>query len=381
MPAPEDVLDPRAEPPAVGEAVEAAQGVRPVVALPRAGLPPWLLGLMAVAAAIILFVVLEMRRTAPGPELARTAEPPPAPPPPLYIPAQPAPLVRIEAAPAPAAVRVAPAPRPVRQQVQSPPPQPQIVYVPQPQQIPEQLPPPPIRVDAGSAMVVDTTGASGPAGTPGAPPSGPVGLPGSQFTASLGGRERSGRLANLSGTVQQGTLIPAVLETAFNSNHPGFARAIVSRDVHGFDGKRVLIPRGSRLIGEYRSDTAQGQKRALITWQRLVRPDGVTIALGSPATDPLGRGGVKAKVDSHFFERFAGAILRSTVDIGLTLAALRAGNNNNGVLVALPGTLSSGVGQLAQPQNIRPTLKVPAGRSISVFVARDLDFGGPDAKR
>ncbi|TFI56337.1 TrbI/VirB10 family protein, partial [Sphingomonas parva] len=210
----------------------------------------------------------------------------------------------------------------------------------------------------------------------GAPPP-PGGGPGSPFAASLGGRVRSATLANRAGTVPQGTLIPAVMETAFNSNHPGFARAIVSRDVRGFDGSRILIPRGSRLIGEYRSDTTQGQNRALITWQRLVRPDGVTIAIGSPATDRLGRGGVKANVDSHFFERFAGAILRSTVDIGLTLAAVRASNNNNGVLLALPGTLQGGgLGAAAGGQNIRPTLKVPPGRSISVFVSRDLDFGG-----
>jgi type IV secretion system protein VirB10 len=185
--------------------------------------------------------------------------------------------------------------------------------------------------------------------------------------------------ANRSTTVPQGTLIPAVLETAFNSTRPGFARAIVSRDVRGFDGSRVLIPRGSRLIGEYRSDTAVGQKRALINWVRLVRPDGVTIDIGSPATDPLGRGGVKANVNTHFFERFAGAILSSVVDIGLTLAAQ---SRNNPVVVALPGAVQGGglTGGL-EGERVRPTLKVPPARSISVFVARDLDFSGAGGRR
>src|SRR3546814_5213980 len=72
-------------------------------------------------------------------------------------------------------------------------------------------------------------------------------------------RSRAGSMSNRSTTVPQGTLIPAVLETAFNSTGSGFARALVQRDIYGFDGARVLIPRGSRLIGEYASDTSPGR--------------------------------------------------------------------------------------------------------------------------
>src|SRR3546814_3658585 len=141
-------------------------------------------------------------------------------------------------------------------------------------------------------------------------------------------RSRSGSMSNRSTTVPQGTLIPAVLETAFNSTGSGFARALVQRDIYGFDGARVLIPRGSRLIGEYASDTSPGQKRAFVTWTRLIRPDGVTIALASPTTDPVGVGGVRAKVDSHFFERFAGSFLQSAMLIGGNLAARSAGDRS-----------------------------------------------------
>jgi type IV secretion system protein VirB10 len=167
-----------------------------------------------------------------------------------------------------------------------------------------------------------------------------------------------------------------VLETALDSTRPGLARAIVSRDVRGFDGSRVLIPRGSRLIGEYRSEAARGQRRALVTWLRLIRPDGMTIAIASPAADPLGRGGIRAKVNSHFFERFAGAILQSALDIGVNLAS-RAGN---GTTIVLPGTAQAAV-QVIQPAQITPTLKVKPGTSISVFAARDLDFSGAENRR
>jgi type IV secretion system protein VirB10 len=171
--------------------------------------------------------------------------------------------------------------------------------------------------------------------------------------------------------VPQGTLIPAVLETAFNSSRAGFARALVQRDIHGFDGQRILIPRGSRLIGEYRADAARGEKRALINWTRLIRPDGATIALGSPVTDSLGAGGVKAMVDSHFLERFSGAILQSVLDVGVNLASRSTGSP---VIVALPGAIQGQTAEINRPAEIAPTLRIRQGTSVSVFVARDLDF-------
>ncbi len=171
-------------------------------------------------------------------------------------------------------------------------------------------------------------------------------------------------------TVPQGTVIPAVLETALDSNRPGFVRAIVSRDVRSFDGSRVLIPRGSRMFGEYKADLGQGQKRVFVQWQTLTRPDGVQIALDSPAADPLGRAGVGGKVNTHFWSRFGNALLQSTLDIGVGLATRSAGGDT--VVLGLPGSTQT----LIQPQqeSYKPTITVKHGTSVSVFVARDLDF-------
>jgi type IV secretion system protein VirB10 len=346
-------------------------GVMPVVARPRAGPSGLVIGLGAVVAGLLLFAVLDARRREPSAPAVRaraadrllTA----AAPPPLYVPpAAPAQIV-VPVVPVPAATPRVPPP--------SPPPPPQIVYVPQPVPFsapPPETPMPPPRVASEPALVIDS-------GTP--PPAAPAGAGPAEsaavaVTGIAGGRTRSGAFANRGTTVAQGTLIPAVLETALDSTRPGLARAIVSRDVRGFDGSRVLIPRGSRLIGEYNSQTAPGQRRALVNWVRLIRPDGVTIAIGSPAADPLGRGGIKAKVNSHFFERFAGAILQSALDIGVNLAS-RAGN---GTTVILPGTTQAAT-QIIQPSQITPTLKVRPGTSISIFAARDLDFSGAENRR
>lgn len=182
-------------------------------------------------------------------------------------------------------------------------------------------------------------------------------------------RTEAGRLENPSMTVPQGTVIPAVLETAFDSTRAGGARALVQRDIYSFDGSRVLIPRGSRLYGTYSAGLNLGERRAQIQWTRLLRPDGVTIALDSPASDPLGRAGVAGEVNSRFLTRFGGAILQSFLDIGVG-AATRAASD--GVFVALPGSTQNVVGE--RSQNVQPVLRVDQGTSVSVFVARDLDF-------
>jgi type IV secretion system protein VirB10 len=189
---------------------------------------------------------------------------------------------------------------------------------------------------------------------------------------------RASAFANRSMTVPQGYLIPAVLETGFDSTKPGYARAIVSRDVRGFDGKNVLIPRGSRLVGAYRSVVAQGQNRAIIGWTRLIRPDGMTIALDSPAVDPVGRGGVPAAVNSHFLARLGNALLQTTVGIGQALA----GRAVTGPVVVLQGSAPATAAQAVAPvTDYTPTLTVRPGKSISIFVAQDLDFSAAGAGR
>ena len=378
-------LDPRIANPPEPEGALAEAGVRPVVALPRSGLPTAVLVAGMIAAAIILFIILDARRRAPAEpavrvrasEVAGTV----APPPPLYIPptVPPAVVAVVPEAPAPVTVQPAPVQIPVPQYIPQPTP-----YIPPAPQVIQSYEPPPSapRQASGPTLVLDTSTSSQPAGTgPGGGPGGPGGqaslsdaFAGDQSVA----RVRSGIFANRSTTVAQSTLIPAVLETAFDSRRPGFARAIVSRDVRGFDGSKVLIPRGTRLTGEYRSDIQPGQKRALINWTRLIRPDGVTIALGSPTADTLGRGGVRGDYNSHFFQRFTGAILQTALDVGASVASRQAAG---GVIVALPGSTQN-MGQILNQSNrIAPTLTVKAGTSISVFVARDLDFSSAESRR
>ncbi len=176
------------------------------------------------------------------------------------------------------------------------------------------------------------------------------------------------RMDNPATTVAQGTLITAVLETAINSDLPGYVRAVISQDVKSYDGRRVLIPRGSHLIGEYKSGLAVGQSRAYILWTRLLRPDGVSIALASPATDYSGQNGLGGKVDGHFMKRFGAAILLSVIGA----AGQAVGGGNGTVVLAGPQAAVSAGAQ--RDINIPPTVRVNLGQPIRVFTARDLDF-------
>jgi type IV secretion system protein VirB10 len=171
-----------------------------------------------------------------------------------------------------------------------------------------------------------------------------------------------------------------VLETALNSDLPGFARAVVSRDVRSFDGSTVLIPRGSRVIGEYKSGLEQGQSRAFIIWQRILRPDGGSIQIASSGTDQLGRAGLDGDVDRKFFQRFGGAILTSVLSAGVAAVSRQPSTS---VIIGSGGG-AGGLGGLAgvgQSSTVSPTIKVPQGSPIRIFVAKDLDFSPVGAAR
>ncbi len=228
------------------------------------------------------------------------------------------------------------------------------------------------------ALVVDLSKpAAEPAPRPGTPGAAPNLSAEEQFADRVSQSDvrpsTAVQLTNLTQVVPQGSVITGVLETAINSDLPGFVRAVVSRDVTGFDGRQVLIPTGSRLIGQYRSGLAVGQSRAFVIWTRLIRPDGVSIQLASPVTDPLGRAGLGGKVDNHFLQRFGSAILLSVINTGT--AALARGAD---AVIIQSAQDAQSVAGIALQRNITipPTVNVAQGTPIRILTARDLDFSG-----
>lgn len=349
--------------------------VRPIVAVRQSNRSVWLFGGLTTVAAILLFAALEARRKGPDPapvsnRLETIAAPDQVPE--LIVPEG--------AAPSTTAFQGAGAWR--------------LPYGQQPGPLPVNRPAfrqqtfPQIRAQQSTAGAGDTYRPTIPpsalivSGQPqfGTPEPAPPGAASATLARSQQGassRIIAGRLANPATTVPRGTLISAVLETALDSTRPGQARALVTRNVFGFDGTQILIPRGARLYGLYQSEVAEGQNRAQIQWTSLLRPDGVTIALDSPAADPLGRGGVKGRVNTHFVQRLGNALLRSTVDIGTAIATRRISSPS--VVVALPNTAQASSVVVRDGSQITPTLTVRQGARVSVFVQHDLDFASDEA--
>lgn len=177
-------------------------------------------------------------------------------------------------------------------------------------------------------------------------------------------------------TLPEGAFIAATLETAIQSDLPGGIRAVVARDVYAADATRLLVPRGSRLIGEYRSGLVRGQSRVFAVWTRLIRPDGVSILLDARVTDGAGQSGAAGVRDSHFFERFGAAVLLSLIDGAVTAAANDAGSGQDARVVVQTGSDFSRAAEIALQNaiSIPPTIRVAPGTRLQVFVNRDIDF-------
>ena len=183
------------------------------------------------------------------------------------------------------------------------------------------------------------------------------------------GLARASRLPDRNFLIVAGTAIPCVLQTAMDTTTPGYVSCLIPRDVLSDNGAVVLMEKGTKVLGEYRSSLRQGQRRLFVLWTRAVTPAGVAISLASPAADPLGRAGFDGEIDTHFWDRFGGALLLSIVDDTVTTVA---GPNNNYAVTRLPSD-AAGIA-VENSINIAPSLRKAQGSEVSIFVAQDFDF-------
>lgn len=176
--------------------------------------------------------------------------------------------------------------------------------------------------------------------------------------------------------LQAGAVIPAALITGIRSDLPGQITAQVTENVYDSPtGRILLVPQGTRLIGQYDNGVGFGQRRVLLAWNRLIMPNGRSIVLErQPGADAEGYAGLEDGVDYHWGELFKAAALSTLLSIG---ANTGSSSDESDLLSAIRDGASDSIGQtgrqIVQRQlNIAPTLTIRPGFPVRVIVTRDL---------
>lgn len=188
---------------------------------------------------------------------------------------------------------------------------------------------------------------------------------------------KAGMLMNRDFLMSEGTTLDCILQTRMITTQPGMTRCILTRDVYSENGRVVLLDRGTVMTGFYDSGITQGQARIFVQWSRARTPKGVTVELASPGTGPLGEAGVGGYIDTHFWQRFGGAIMISMIgDLGNWASRQGSSQGDNSIQFSntAQGAEAAATEALRNSINIAPTLYKNQGERVSIFVSRDLDF-------
>lgn len=180
-------------------------------------------------------------------------------------------------------------------------------------------------------------------------------------------------------SVLQGTLIPAVLLSEINSDLPGPVLAQVKDNIFNTTtGKHLLIPQGTKIVGEYNSSVSNGQKRAQVVWSRLIFPNGNSMDLGRmPSVDGGGASGHQGLVNNHYDKLALGVLVTSLLSAGVGMSS---GSTNPGA-ASPQQIIGQSVGQevarvgtkmAERSLDISPTLTVKSGTRINIFSMSDL---------
>lgn len=176
--------------------------------------------------------------------------------------------------------------------------------------------------------------------------------------------------------LQAGAVISAALITGIRSDLPGQITAQVTENIYDSPtGHILLIPQGTRVVGQYDNGVGFGQRRILLVWNRLIFPNGRSIVLErQPGADAEGYAGLEDGVDYHWGELFKAAVLSTILSVG---AEAGSSGEESDIVRALRQGASNSVSQTGQQivqrqLNIAPTLTIRPGFPVRVLVTRDL---------
>ncbi|RWR27253.1 TrbI/VirB10 family protein [Sinirhodobacter populi] len=175
--------------------------------------------------------------------------------------------------------------------------------------------------------------------------------------------------------LQAGAVIPAAMITGIRSDLPGQITAQVTENVYDSPtGALLLIPQGTRIIGQYDAGVTFGQRRVLLVWNRLILPNGRSIVLErQPGADASGYAGLEDGVDYHWWDLMKAAGLSTLLGIGTELATDDEDRLIRAIRDGAQDTINQAGQQIVQRQlQVAPTLTIRPGYPVRVIVTRDL---------
>ena len=168
--------------------------------------------------------------------------------------------------------------------------------------------------------------------------------------------------------IHEGSFLEAVLVTQLSGEFPGPVLAMVSSPMYSADRQRVLIPRGSRVVGTARAVQSRDQSRLAVAFHRLLLPDGSWIDLEFTGLNQVGESGLRDQVNRHYLSTFAAAGAVGALS-GLTLAGASPYGLQAGVGQGLGGSATS---MLDRYLNRMPEITIRAGHRLRVWFTSDV---------
>jgi len=176
--------------------------------------------------------------------------------------------------------------------------------------------------------------------------------------------------------VFEGTVLEAVLTNRLNGSFSGPVNCMLTTNVYSHDRQQLLIPQGTRVLGEVKRVTMLGQERLAVFFHRLVMPDGYSLNLDKfEGLNQIGETGLRDQVNHHYVQVFG-----MSLAIG-AIAGFAQANNNSGVFQSSTDAYREGVASsLSQSSlhvldrylNILPTVTIREGHRIKIYLAGDL---------
>ena len=178
--------------------------------------------------------------------------------------------------------------------------------------------------------------------------------------------------------LKAGAVVPAALLTAVDTARAGPVVATVTQNIYDtVSGRHLLVPQGARLIGATDGKSAYGDRRAFLTWERLILPNGKSLILSSEAgVDAQGAIGVRGQVDRRLWPLLVGTLFAGAVT---TLGQVaRDGAGDSGGLLGDAGDAAAIVGAqvggrlIDRELAVGPSIRLRAGAPVRVLITRDL---------